>query len=681
MIGRAYRTGRLVPSVVRPECGEARRRSPWSSPWSARCSAVVGRAPAPAVARRARGDVQVGELTLKPCKVVQRALCGSIRRPWEPGNPVGRPGEGRLRVRAGPDSSRRSARWCRTRAVRATARPAPAPTTPRCTARCSTDATCCSSTSAAPVCRSRCAARTCRTWCSPYNVAAGRCGRSLGDRADDYASARSADDLAAVIAKLGLPSVSLYGDSYGTFFTQVFAGRHPELVRSIVLDGAYPTYGETGWYPTQGPAMRDAFTKVCRRSPECRSAGRAFLPTLRAVLAAGARTAVARDGVRRRGHAGRGDGRRRGADQRGVRCDVRAGVLPGADRRPPLRPARRPRAAAPAGRGGGRRRAPTPGPVKAYSEGLDAAVACHDYPQLYDMTAPPGAVRERQLRPGHRARGPGRTPAPTARSPSASTPTPTGRRSTGAPAGRWRPRTTRPGRSVRAGGYPDVPVLVLSGELDSITTAAEGDLVAEQFPNARHVVVRNSFHVTAIGDRDDCAERILRAFVRSPGSERRRVRLRRGGRAGACAGARAAHARRRRARAAGRALPIRLRRAGPAAALTVADVVDRWWNNYSGSGVGLRGGTFSYTGDDVVKLRLERVPPAAGPGRLRPRDLGPRPAADDRGPDARRRRCTVGCAAAGTPARSAPGPAPWRGRRPASPADLPRPVAVRRAGP
>ena len=116
-------------------------------------------------------------------------------------------------------------------------------------------------------------------------MAAGKCGRSLGDRADDYTTARSADDLAAVIAKLGLPSVSLYGDSYGTFFTQMFAGRHPELVRSIVLDSAYPTYGESAWYPTQSPAMRAAFTKACQRSPECRSAGRRFLPTLRTVLA------------------------------------------------------------------------------------------------------------------------------------------------------------------------------------------------------------------------------------------------------------------------------------------------------------------------------------------------------------------------------------------------------------
>ena len=50
-------------------------------------------------------------------------------------------------------------------------------------------------------------------------------------------------------------------------------------------------------------------------------------------------------------------------------------------------------------------------------------------------------------------------------------------------------------------------------------------------------------------------------------------------------------------------------RAGPGglAALTVADVVDRWWNNYSGVGFGLRGGKWSFTGDRVVTFRLHRV--------------------------------------------------------------------------
>ena len=228
--------------------------------------------------------MQVGDLTLKPCKVVRRALCGSIRRAWEPGNPSagkvkvgfafvparkqpaidtlvpheGGPGYSTTGTGAdyaamyGPLLDRRNLLLVDQRGT-GLSRPLRCPDL--------------------------------QNLVIAYNVAAGKCGRSLGDRADDYTSTRSADDLAAVIAKLGLPSVSLYGDSYGTFFTQTFAGRHPELVRSIVLDSAYPTYGESAWYPTQSPAMRAAFTKACQRSPECRSAGRRFLPTLRTVLA------------------------------------------------------------------------------------------------------------------------------------------------------------------------------------------------------------------------------------------------------------------------------------------------------------------------------------------------------------------------------------------------------------
>ena len=56
-------------------------------------------------------------------------------------------------------------------------------------------------------------------------------------------------------------------------------------------------------------------------------------------------------------------------------------------------------------------------------------------------------------------------------------------------------------------------MLVLTGELDTITTPAEATLVARQFPYARRVVVRNSFHVTAVGDTDDCAQRIVRFWI------------------------------------------------------------------------------------------------------------------------------------------------------------------------
>jgi hypothetical protein len=49
------------------------------------------------------------------------------------------------------------------------------------------------------------------------------------------------------------------------------------------------------------------------------------------------------------------------------------------------------------------------------------------------------------------------------------------------------------------------------------------------------------------------------------------------------------------------------RHVAPAAAATVADLLDRWWNNYSGHDVGLRGGHWSYTGDRTTVFRLHRV--------------------------------------------------------------------------
>ena len=79
----------------------------------------------------------------------------------------------------------------------------------------------------------------------PTRPTAAICAAKLGDRFDLYGSALSADDLSAVITALQLGPVDLYGDSYGTFFAQVFLGRHPDQLRSVVLDSAYPTSART----------------------------------------------------------------------------------------------------------------------------------------------------------------------------------------------------------------------------------------------------------------------------------------------------------------------------------------------------------------------------------------------------------------------------------------------------
>ncbi|WP_190132342.1 alpha/beta fold hydrolase [Streptomyces mashuensis] len=70
--------------------------------------------------------------------------------------------------------------------------------------------------------------------------AVARCGRELGPRAQAYTTAATADDIDAVRAALGVPQLTLYGLSYGTYLMPVYASRHPERVKSMVLSGAYP---------------------------------------------------------------------------------------------------------------------------------------------------------------------------------------------------------------------------------------------------------------------------------------------------------------------------------------------------------------------------------------------------------------------------------------------------------
>jgi len=443
----------------------------------------------------------------------------------------------------------------------------------------------------------------------PYAPAAGKCGALLGEHADEYGSALGADDLAAVVRRLDLGPIDLYGDSYGTFFAQVFAGRHPGLLRSLVLDSAYPTYGESAWYPTQTPAMRQAFTLACARSSACATAGRTPMQLLRAVL----------HQVRNKPYRGvsrDGDGTRMHVVVDGkALVSVAFGATYGpefyrefaATLRSALHGHRGPLLRLTAEAIGASSDAGNP---YYYSEGLDAAVACHDYPQLFDMTAPP-KVRRHQLAAAvsnEETNHPGVYAPFTVREYLASdwqeinwcTDWPVAQPSL--PAGPPTPPS---------GHYPNVPTLVLSGELDSITTAAEGALVVDQFPNARQVTFANSFHVNAAGDSEHCAAGVLRAFVRHPKRPLDPAVT-------ACADTippvramgtfplsftdvTAAQ------NAPGSTAGVTARKAAVASAATVVDLVDRWYNNYTSTGYGLRGGRWSYSGNHVVKYQLHSV--------------------------------------------------------------------------
>lgn len=106
-------------------------------------------------------------------------------------------------------------------------------------------------------------------------VLTGRCAATLGpDRANAYGTAAVADDFDAVRATLGISQVDLWGQSYGTYLFTVYARRHAEHVRSMVLSGAYAPTFDT-WARDRSRALRNGFTLVCERSERC--SGRAVV--------------------------------------------------------------------------------------------------------------------------------------------------------------------------------------------------------------------------------------------------------------------------------------------------------------------------------------------------------------------------------------------------------------------
>jgi pimeloyl-ACP methyl ester carboxylesterase len=179
------------------------------------------------------------------------------------------------------------------------------------------------------------------------------------------------------------------------------------------------------------------------------------------------------------------------------------------------------------------------GPPPGFSLAQGIAIGCNDYPTLWDRTA---SLRQRKRQFGRALRQlPDRPFAPfTAESWSAAI------FDRGDNSIRW-PNRAGSGQPTN-GAFPEVPVLVVSGELETNTPSAEGRAVARKFANARFVEVPNSGHVPEADE--PCAAKIEIAFLRACGlttpaacgrSSRYRSRQRAdGGRPSACLGWRSA---------------------------------------------------------------------------------------------------------------------------------------------
>ena len=323
----------------------------------------------------------------------------------------------------------------------------------------------------------------------PDELGVAQCARWLGDRYGAYRTSAAADDIDDVRRALGLRRIDLYGDSYGTYLAQSYAFRHGDSLRALVLDSAYPVRGESPWYPSLWRDGIRSLATACRRSPGCHGDARARLGRLVRQL------------------------RRR---DRGV--GPLLDVLSFAGNGPPGSYLRIDRAARSflAGDLGSYERLVAVnhlgfGNQRYYSRGLELAVSCNDYPMLWDKAASE-PERRRQLERAVREY----------------------------PKDRFEPFTPREVAIASEAGYleclgwpapselyeppaapdataPDVPTLVISGELDNVTSPTEARRVADDFPDSRLAVIRGAGHVPSLyGSLYPAAGRV-RAFLRRHG--------------------------------------------------------------------------------------------------------------------------------------------------------------------
>jgi pimeloyl-ACP methyl ester carboxylesterase len=436
------------------------------------------------------------------------------------------------------------------------------------------------------------------------------CGKQLGDTAWFYGTDFAVEDIVAVMDALGIEDVDFYGDSYGTFVGQVIAGLYPHRLRSIILDSAYPVRAPDPWFAADWAAAWSGIDVSCDRSPSCSSLGGAASRRMQQFI----------DIVRQQpisGTAPDGNGTLRPTtvdvssliyliDYAGfgppVYRDLDAAArawLDSADALPMLRLVSE---------------VDTPSISKPadFSYGLYSAVTCTDYPLLYNLRMP-WAVRNRQYaaalqeardnRPGLFApftfdEGIDSQVYITPLNSCLPWPQPPADLAPGAP-GAPLPASVQ---------YPPVPVLVLSGDLDSITSVTDANETTAQLPNAVHVVVPNLGHVVTDSDEIGCTLGIVHRFVRNldPGDTNCVLKVR----------------------------PVRTvplfavnssqlaplealqgdettdaqRRIAAAGLETVGDAIARWYITYHDFDTGLRGGKFTYvTTDTGYQFKLDKL--------------------------------------------------------------------------
>ncbi|MGA4837649.1 alpha/beta fold hydrolase [Streptomyces sp. G45] len=332
-----------------------------------------------------------------------------------------------------------------------------------------------------------------------------RCARTLGPRVAAYTSAATADDIDAVRARLGVSRLTLYGMSYGTYLMPVYASRHPQRVRDIVLSGAYPLAFDPLVRPS-AQAVSLSLRRICERGVPVGCDGKQAVKDL-ATVAARLRTRpltvpiTTRHGVYKKKFT---EAKLANLAFEAASSEVGLaphqpsllGQLPHALDRfvhgdtEPLRKLVQKEG----GNGSKADQAPY------------IAVVCNDYRRAWSTQAS-RSERWRQYRAALAATRPGEYGAFSAKGFTE------GNTDGGDVCIGW-PRAHTPRPQPTTPALPDVPVLVLSGDLDANTPDANGRKAARQFRDSRFFSVRNVGHVPE-QEPSGCVTGVSAHFIRT----------------------------------------------------------------------------------------------------------------------------------------------------------------------
>ena len=330
------------------------------------------------------------------------------------------------------------------------------------------------------------------------------CAVKLGPRRLHYSTSDSVEDLEAVRQALGGPRVTLIGVSYGTYLAQRYEIRYPGNVNRMVLDSVVDTTGVDALY-------RDSFTATRRVLDQlCKSGCAPFARNLEADT--GALVSRLSQGPLT-GTVVRSDGRRKPATltRQGLfyafgagdvnpflRADYPSAVKSAlrGDLAPVLRLQRR----ASFAEGGGS--------ARDLSTATLAATLCEDTTFPYPRDTP-STMRARLALDAVQGED----------------------AASFAPFDAWTAGhndllrfcrtwpTASPGPTIEPPALPDVPTLLLAGELDTRTPVETAERVAARLPRAQLVRLPRAGH-SVLGN-SYCADRALRRFMRGQTAQSR----------------------------------------------------------------------------------------------------------------------------------------------------------------